>query len=55
VDENGELLFTDLALFNRKIVDWLVFYNTSVFSTRVPKVLDSYIDWQSIALSGMIL
>jgi transposase InsO family protein len=27
VDYHEELLFTDLALFNRKIADWLVFYN----------------------------
>jgi len=58
VDYHEELLFTDLALFNRKLADWLVFYNASAFapypwpaisailpsatSTRVPKVLDSY-------------
>jgi hypothetical protein len=28
VDDHEELLFTDLALFNRKLADWLVFYNT---------------------------
>ena len=28
VDYHEELLFTDLALFNRKLADWLVFYNT---------------------------
>ena len=27
VDYHEELLFTDLALFNRKLADWLVFYN----------------------------
>jgi hypothetical protein len=27
VDYPEELLFTDLALFNRKLADWLVFYN----------------------------
>jgi len=58
VDDHEELLFTDLALFNRKLADWLVFDNawasaphprpafTAVLplatSTRVPKVLDSY-------------
>jgi len=58
VDDHEELLFTDLALFNRKLADWLVFYNASASaphprpafpailppatSTRVPKVLDSY-------------
>jgi hypothetical protein len=58
VDDHEEWLFTDLALFNRKLADWLVFYNASAsaphrrpafpailplaISTRVPKVLDSY-------------
>jgi len=28
VDDHEDLLFTDLALFNRKLADWLVFYNT---------------------------
>jgi transposase InsO family protein len=28
VDDHEELLFTDLTLFNRKLADWLVFYNT---------------------------
>jgi len=58
VDDHEELLFTDLALFNRKLADWLVFYNASApaphprpaisavlppaTSTRVPKGLDSY-------------
>jgi hypothetical protein len=28
VDYHEDLLFTDLALFNRKLADWLVFYNT---------------------------
>jgi hypothetical protein len=28
VDDHEELLFTELALFNRKLADWLVFYNT---------------------------
>jgi transposase InsO family protein len=28
VDDHEELLFTDLALFNRKLADWLVFHNT---------------------------
>jgi transposase InsO family protein len=28
VDYHEELLFTDLALFNRKLANWLVFYNT---------------------------
>jgi hypothetical protein len=58
VDYHEDLLFTDLALFNRKLADWLVFYNASASaphprpalpailppatSTRVPKVLDSY-------------
>jgi hypothetical protein len=58
VDDHEELLVTDLALFNRKLADWLVFYNASASaphprpafpailplatSTRVPKVLDSY-------------
>jgi transposase InsO family protein len=27
VDYHEELLFTDLALFNCKLADWLVFYN----------------------------
>jgi len=27
VDDHEDLLFTDLALFNRKLPDWLVFYN----------------------------
>jgi Transposase and inactivated derivatives, IS30 family len=27
VDNHEELLLTDLALFNRKLADWLVFYN----------------------------
>jgi transposase InsO family protein len=27
VDYHEDLLFTDLALFNRKLADWLVFYN----------------------------
>jgi len=27
VDYHEQLLFTDLALFNRKLADWLVFYN----------------------------
>jgi transposase InsO family protein len=27
VDYHEELLFTDLALFNRKLADWLAFYN----------------------------
>jgi transposase InsO family protein len=27
VDYHEELLFTDLALFNRKLANWLVFYN----------------------------
>jgi hypothetical protein len=27
VDYHEELLFTDLTLFNRKLADWLVFYN----------------------------
>jgi hypothetical protein len=26
VDDHEELLFTDLALFNRKLADWLAFY-----------------------------
>jgi len=58
VDYHEEPLFTDLALSNRKLADWLVFYNASASapfpqpaisvilphatSTRVPKVLDSY-------------
>jgi Transposase and inactivated derivatives, IS30 family len=29
VNYHEELLFTDLALFNRKLADWLVFYNAS--------------------------
>jgi hypothetical protein len=29
VDDHKELLFTDLTLFNRKLADWLVFYNTA--------------------------
>jgi hypothetical protein len=29
VEVHEELLFTDLALFNRKLADWLVFYNAS--------------------------
>jgi len=29
VDDYEELLFTDLALFNRKLADWLVLYNTA--------------------------
>jgi len=28
VDYHEDLLFTDLALLNRKLADWLVFYNT---------------------------
>jgi transposase InsO family protein len=28
VDYHEDLLFTDLALFNQKLADWLVFYNT---------------------------
>jgi hypothetical protein len=28
VDYHEELLFTDLARFNQKLADWLVFYNT---------------------------
>jgi transposase InsO family protein len=28
VDYHEDLLFTDLAVFNRKLADWLVFYNT---------------------------
>jgi hypothetical protein len=63
VDDHEDLLFTDLALFNRKLADWLVFYNASASaphprpalpailppatSTRVPKVLDSYNHWTS--------
>jgi hypothetical protein len=59
VNDHEDLPFTDLALFNRKLADWLVFYNASASaphtrpaipailplatSTRVPKVLDSYI------------
>jgi hypothetical protein len=27
VDDHEDLLFTDLALFNRKLADRLVFYN----------------------------
>ena len=27
MDYHEDLLFTDLALFNRKLADWLVFYN----------------------------
>ena len=27
-DDHEDLLFTDLALFNRKLADWLVFSNT---------------------------
>jgi len=27
VDDHEELLFTELALFNRKLADWLVFDN----------------------------
>jgi transposase InsO family protein len=27
VDDHEDLLFTDLALFNRKLADWLVFSN----------------------------
>jgi len=58
VDYNEDLLFADLALFNRKLADWLFFYNASASaplprpafptipppatSTRVPKVLDSF-------------
>jgi transposase InsO family protein len=30
VDYNEDLLFTDLALFNQNISDWLVFYNTEL-------------------------
>ena len=30
VDYNEDLLFTDLALFNQKMSDWLVFYNTEL-------------------------
>jgi transposase InsO family protein len=28
VDYHEDLLFTDLALFNQKLADWLIFYNT---------------------------
>jgi transposase InsO family protein len=28
VDDHEELLFTDLAHFNQKLADWLLFYNT---------------------------
>ncbi len=28
VDYHEDLLFTDLALFNQKLADWLLFYNT---------------------------
>ena len=28
VDDHEDLLFTDLALFNRKLAEWLVFTNT---------------------------
>jgi transposase InsO family protein len=28
VDDHEALLFTDLALFNQKLADWLIFYNT---------------------------
>ncbi|MFZ5531958.1 MAG: integrase core domain-containing protein [Pseudomonadota bacterium] len=28
VDDHEDLLFTDLALFNQKLADWLIFYNT---------------------------
>lgn len=30
VDYYEDLLFTDLALFNQKMSDWLVFYNTEL-------------------------
>jgi transposase InsO family protein len=30
VDYHEDLLFTDLALFNQKLSDWLVFYNTEL-------------------------
>jgi prevent-host-death family protein len=30
VDYNEDLLFTDLVLFNQKMSDWLVFYNTEL-------------------------
>lgn len=57
VDYHENLLFTDLGLFNQKMADWLVFYNTPkttlstrtedspIFPhptpTRVPKVVDA--------------
>ena len=28
VDDHEDLLYTDLARFNRKLADWLVFYNS---------------------------
>ncbi|HVC49946.1 MAG TPA: integrase core domain-containing protein, partial [Burkholderiales bacterium] len=30
VDYHEDLLFTDLALFNEKLADWIVFYNTQL-------------------------
>jgi hypothetical protein len=58
VDYHENLLLTDLALFNRKLADWLVVSDAerphhspgqqcprslpTGTSTRVPKVLDSY-------------
>lgn len=28
MDDHEDLLFTDLNLFNQKLADWLLFYNT---------------------------
>jgi len=70
VDDHEELLFTALALFNRKLADWLVFDNASASaphprpafpaiippatSTRVPKVLDSYTALHFVIESAII-
>ena len=53
MDDHEELLFTDLALFNRKLADWLGVSDDTLgqrsplslptrTSTRVSKVLHSY-------------
>ena len=71
VDDHEELLFNDLALFNRKLADWLVFDNASASaphprpafpailppatSTRVPKVLDPYIQESPLHPMTLIL
>ena len=45
MDDHEDLLFTDLALFNRKLADWLVFDNASASAPHlrpaVPAVLSS--------------